>query len=60
MKYDVSVQVINELYSGELEDMIKSFLNDGFKIQNSQVQWYCGRIEGVYVFIKELEEDNDE
>lgn len=53
MNAQVSVEVLNDVSANELQALIKDHLNAGYKIQDSQVQWYQGQIEGVYVFVKE-------
>jgi len=49
---EVKVEVLNDLPADVLESMISKYMNEGFSIQDSQVQWYQGKIEGVYVFVK--------
>lgn len=53
---EVKVEMLSEVSGEELESMISKYLNDGFNIQDSQVQWYQGKIEGVYVFVKYIAE----
>ena len=54
---DVKIEIIDtHLKPSEIENMIKGYLMDGYEIQNSDVQWYCGRMQGLYVFIKESDE----
>lgn len=55
MNAQVSVEVLNDVSADELQVLIESHLNNGYRIQDSQVQWYQGQIEGVYVFVKEKE-----
>lgn len=52
MSAQVSVEVLNDVSADELQVLIESHLNNGYRIQDSQVQWYQGQIEGVYVFVK--------
>lgn len=53
-KADVKIEILDTHLSIEyIENMIKKYLEDGYKIQNSDIQWYCGSIQGVYVFTKE-------
>ncbi len=54
-KFDVVVEVLNGRPADYLKGFIKEMLENGYTIQDSQVQWYSGTIEGVYVFVKELE-----
>lgn len=53
---EVKVEMLSEVSGEELESMISKYLNDGFNIQDSQVRWYQGKIEGVYVFVKYIAE----
>ncbi|EOH86716.1 hypothetical protein [Enterococcus pallens] len=54
---EVKVEILNEASAKELQSIISEYLNKGFSIQDSQVQWYQGRIEGVYVFVKYTAEE---
>lgn len=54
MKYKVIVKTLNGISEEDLQVLIEKHLDMGYTIQNSQVQWYCGTIEGVYVFVKDL------
>lgn len=49
---DVEVRILNEVSEEYLSELINNMLRRGYMIQNSQVEWYCGKIQGVYVFIK--------
>lgn len=49
---EVKVEILNQASGEELQSLISDRLNKGFRIQDSQVRWYQGRIEGVYVFVK--------
>lgn len=53
MNAQVSVKVLNDIEETELKEIIESHLKKGYKIQDSQINWYLGKIEGVYVFLKE-------
>ncbi len=60
MNAQVSVEVLNEITKDELEKLIEKHLTEGYKIQDSQIQWYLGKIQGVYVFVKGVESEGDE
>lgn len=47
------VKVLNEVTEEELEEIIDTHLEEGYRIQDSEVEWYLGLIRGVYVFVKE-------
>lgn len=49
---DVEVRVLNGVSEQHLSELISNMLYKGYMIQNSQIEWYCGKIQGVYVFIK--------
>lgn len=34
----------------ELEDKLNEIINDGYRIQHSNLEFYRGRLIGVYVF----------
>lgn len=50
---EVKVEILNGLREKEMQEMLTEYLNSGYEIQNSQVEWYCGTIQGVYVFVRE-------
>lgn len=54
MRNEVIVKVVNGMSDEELETLIRMKLNLGFVIQNSQVEWSDGKINGVYVFIRAI------
>lgn len=49
---DVEVKILNGVSEDYLSDLIYNMLRRGYIIQNSQLEWYSGKIQGVYVFIK--------
>lgn len=49
---DVEVRILNEVSEDYLSELIYNMLRRGYMIQNSQVEWYKGTIQGVYVFVK--------
>lgn len=49
---DVEVRVLNGVSEQHLSELISNMLYKGYMIQNSQIEWYNGKIQGVYVFIK--------
>lgn len=51
----VIVEILNQISDIDLEMLLETHLNNGYRIQDSQINWYCGKIEGVYVFIKKEE-----
>lgn len=50
---EVKVEILNGLREKEMQEMLTYYLNSGYEIQNSQVEWYCGTVQGVYVFVRE-------
>lgn len=50
---EVKVEILNGLREKEMQEMLTEYLNSGYEIQNSQVEWYCGTVQGVYVFVRE-------
>lgn len=50
---EVKVEILNGLREKEMQEMLTKYLNSGYEIQNSQVEWYCGTVQGVYVFVRE-------
>lgn len=49
---DVKVEILSGWSAERLQGTIKQYINSGWTIQNSHVQWYNGTVEGIYVFIK--------
>lgn len=49
---DVEVKILNDVSEDYLSELIYNMLRRGYMIQNSQLEWYNGKIQGVYVFIK--------
>ena len=49
---DVEVRILDEVSEQYLSELISNMLYKGYMIQNSQVEWYKGTIQGVYVFVK--------
>lgn len=49
---EAKVEILNQTSGEELENLLNYYLGAGFTIQDSQVSWYQGKIEGVYVFVK--------
>lgn len=49
---DVEVRILNGVSEEYLSELIYNMLFRGYMIQNSQVEWYNGTIQGVYVFVK--------
>lgn len=50
-KKRVCVEIINRNTSEELEQIIDFYLKNDYSIQNSQIEFDCGTVAGVYVFI---------
>ena len=53
---EVSVKTFFQMSSDKLEAMIQDHLNLGFYIQDSSISMYQQKLEGVYVFVKSIEE----
>ncbi|MBP1040389.1 hypothetical protein I6N95_05110 [Vagococcus sp. BWB3-3] len=53
---EVSVKTFFQISGKELEAMIQEHLNRGFYIQDSSISMYQMKLEGVYIFVKAIEE----
>lgn len=51
IKKRVRVEVLNRVSSEELEEIINFYFKNNYSIQSSQVEFDCGSIVGVYVFV---------
>ncbi len=51
---DIKIVVANNDTSEELETKLNNFTKQGYKLQTSNIEWYCGKILGVFCLVKEL------
>lgn len=51
IKKEVCVEILNRVTSVELEEILDFYLKNSYSIQDSQVEFDCGSVCGVYVFI---------
>lgn len=49
-KKKVIVLTFTEWYSKDLEEKLNEIVNDGYRIQDSNLEFYRGTVSGVYVF----------
>lgn len=49
-KKKVVVLTFTEWYSKDLEEKLNEIVNDGYRIQDSNLEFYRGTVSGVYVF----------
>lgn len=52
MEDKISKVFIGEGNYEKLEKIIEENIKLGYKIQDSNVEWYCGMVQYVYVFVK--------
>ena len=47
--------------NGDVPELVEKKLNNlteqGYKLQSSSIDWYCGKVEGAFCLVKILEEE---
>lgn len=53
---DIKIVVANNDTPEELEVRLNNFTKQGYKIQNSNFEWYCGKVLGVFCLVKDIKD----
>ncbi|MGD9567550.1 MAG: hypothetical protein AB7V48_04410 [Sedimentibacter sp.] len=54
-KQDIKIVVANNDESEKIEKKLNDLTEQGYKLQSSNVDWYCGMVLGTFCMVKDLE-----
>ena len=54
-KQDIKIIIANGEGTDEIEKKLNDLTEQGYKLQSSKVDWYCGKLEGAFCMVKDLE-----
>lgn len=53
---DIKIILASDESAEEVESKLNNLTDQGYKLQSSSVEWYCGKVEGAFCLLKELKE----
>ena len=56
-RQDIKIIMANDDGPELIEKKLNDLTEKGYKLQSSKVDWYCGKLEGAFCFIKDTEEE---
>ena len=54
-KQDIKIIMANDDIPELIENKLNDLTEQGYKLQSSKVDWYCGTLEGAFCMVKDLE-----
>lgn len=58
-KQDIKIIMANDAMPEKIEEKLNDLTKQGYKLQSSKVDWYCGRLEGVFCMVKDWSDEDE-